>query len=106
MERAMSDHNFIQLRAFICEHSVSHEWATARLEWLLDSMEHSANAEMCPCSHYPIHELCWLANAKTGDRVFVGNVCVNRFMPELDSNAIWQGLKRIQHNADKAATES
>jgi hypothetical protein len=103
----MSDHNFAQLRAFILDRSVSKTWEAARLEWGVAHVEMlEAPDQKCPCGYYPIRELCWLRNSKTGTEVFVGNVCVNRFMPELDSRLILDGLKRILDDCEHAANDA
>jgi hypothetical protein len=99
----MSDHNFIRLRAFILGHSASQDWATARLEWTLAGVEDlGRERDACPCGYEPIRHLCWLSNIKTNAHVFVGNVCVNRFLPEHDSSAVVAGLRRIQRDVEKA----
>jgi hypothetical protein len=99
----MADHNFIRLRAFILSHSVSQDWSTARLEWTLDAVEDLEHErDECPCGYEPIRYLCWLLNKRNNARVHVGNVCVNRFMPEHDVNTVTAGLRRIQADSDKA----
>lgn len=99
----MSDHNVIRLRAFILSHSANPDWATARLEWTLAGVEDlGAERDTCPCGYAPIRYLCWLSNTKTNAQVFVGNVCVHRFLPEHDVNNVVEGLRRIQKNAEKA----
>ncbi len=52
------------------------------------------------CGHYPIIELCTIANATTGKSVDVGNVCVKRFLG-FRSDLIFQSLKRIRADRDK-----
>jgi hypothetical protein len=103
----LNNHNFSRLRAFILSHSVSQVWLEARLEWMLDAVE-DMGSEMtaCPCGYEPIRYLCWLLNLKNHARVFVGNVCVNRFLPEHESNNVFEGLKRIQIDPDKAANHA
>lgn len=103
----MSDHNFDALRVYILARSVSKVWNVARLEWTLNGVEDLGEAtETCPCGYHPIRYLCWLGNYKTKSIVFVGNVCVNRFIPELDSHRILEGLRRIQDDPTKAASEA
>jgi hypothetical protein len=57
--------------------------------------------ETCLCGHFPIVELCTIANATTGNTVDVGNVCVKRFLG-FRSDLIFQSLKRIRSDGDKA----
>jgi hypothetical protein len=53
------------------------------------------------CGHYPIIELCTIANATTSKSVDVGNVCVKRFLG-FRSDLIFQSLKRIRADKDKS----
>lgn len=103
----MSDHNFDQLRAYILSCSRSQDWTNARLEWQLDGVDELERAEeTCPCGYHPIKFLCWLYNTITHARVFVGNVCVNRFLPEHNVIGISEGLKRIRESPGKAANKA
>jgi hypothetical protein len=95
--------NFDRLRDYIIEHSESTTWDEARQEWDLNGVEVLGSADAsCPCGYFPIRELCWLRNRINQGEVYVGNVCVNRFMPQLELEPIRQGLKRIRVDTEKA----
>jgi len=65
--------------------SKSKNWDTARLEWGLDSIDYSEDEfETCSCGHYPIKELCFLVNKINGNKIMVGNCCVNKFITSSD----------------------
>jgi hypothetical protein len=86
--------NFEHLKAAILELSQSTEWDTARLEWRLVSVHQSDDPQTCPCTHYPILEICTLDNRLTGHSLEVGNVCVKRFIG-IQTQQIFDGLRRV-----------
>lgn len=103
-------HNFDNLKAHILSLSQAKVWEMAVCEWYLESVEHlnghdesgaPTGAETCPCSHYPIIELCWLRNNVTGSRTFVGNVCVRQFIMD-SAGLIADGIKRIRDDTGAA----
>jgi eukaryotic-like serine/threonine-protein kinase len=59
-------YNFQQLRDAIIERSVAKNWDAARLEWRLNHIFEVDDPETCLCGHFPIIEICVLANRKNG----------------------------------------
>ena len=94
----MSEQKLIQE---ILSLSVSYDWNTARSEWELLNVTISETPETCLCDHYPIIELCTIVNKLNRHTAIVGNCCVKQFIG-LPSDIIFQGIKRIQHNIEKA----
>jgi hypothetical protein len=94
-------YNFEQLKAAILALSRATEWEVAKKEWRLVDVSEAEEPETCLCGHYPIIELCAIANATTGNSVDVGNVCVKRFLG-FRSDLIFQSLTRIRADRDKA----
>jgi hypothetical protein len=93
--------NFQQLKIAILALSRATDWEIAKKEWRLVEISEADEAETCLCGHYPIIELCTIANATTGTSVDVGNVCVKRFLG-FRSDLIFQSLKRVRADRDKA----
>ncbi len=88
----------------IVELSVADTWEAAKLEWNLIHVwfvDDGDELETCLCGHYPIKEVCVITNVTNGNTTEVGNVCVNRFL-ELASKIIFDGIKRIAKDKDKA----
>jgi hypothetical protein len=73
-------YNFEQLKTAILSLSRATGWEVAKKEWRLVDISEADEPESCLCGHYPIIELCTIANATTGNSVDVGNVCVKRFL--------------------------
>ncbi len=94
-------YNFEQLKSAILALSRAANWEVAKKEWRLIDVSEADEPETCLCGHYPIIELCTIANATTGNSVDVGNVCVKRFLG-FRSDLIFQSLKRIRADRDKA----
>jgi hypothetical protein len=94
-------YNFEQLKTAILALSRATDWETAKKEWRLVDISEADEPERCLCGHYPIIELCTIANATTGNAVDVGNVCVKRFLG-FRSDLIFQSLKRIRADLDKS----
>lgn len=94
-------YNFQQLKTAILALSRATDWEVAKKEWRLVEISEADEPEACLCGHYPIIELCTIANATTGKSVDVGNVCVKRFLG-FRSDLIFQSLKRIRADGDKA----
>lgn len=94
-------YNFEQLKSAILALSRATNWEVAKKEWRLIDVSEADEPETCLCGHYPIIELCTIANATTGNSVDVGNVCVKRFLG-FRSDLIFQSLKRIRADRGKA----
>lgn len=89
----MSEHNFERLRAHILPLSNASEWNDAKNEWRLVGIEMQEDWDNCPCGQ-EIKELCYIENQLNGNRTYVGNVCVNRFIG-IDTGNVFAGLRRI-----------
>jgi hypothetical protein len=94
-------YNFEQLKTAILALSRATSWEVAEKDWRLVDISEADEPETCLCGHYPIIELCTIANATTGKSVDVGNVCVKRFLG-FRSDLIFQSLKRIRADRDKS----
>jgi hypothetical protein len=88
-------YNFQHLQGEILARSRATDWETAKREWYLLSISEADEPETCLCSHFPIIELCTIANRITGIQVDVGNVCVKRFLG-FRSDLIFASIKRIR----------
>jgi hypothetical protein len=99
MFSTMSDgYNFQQLKTEILSRSRATDWEVAKSEWYLVGI---SEAETCLCSHFPIIELCTIANRITKIHVDVGNVCVKRFLG-FRSDLIFASIKRIRADIAKS----
>jgi len=94
-------HQF-KLFSEIVKLSVSDNWPEAVREWKLDTVYEAEEPDTCLCGHTPIREICVLRNYRNGNYAEVGNHCVHRFT-SLPSNLIFDGMKRIIEDDDKAA---
>jgi len=99
----MSEHNLEQLKAHILPLSVAKNFEVARKEWHLIGVEISEEFDNCPCSQ-EIKEHCYIENRLNGNRTFVGNVCINRFIG-IETGALFDGLKRIAKDSSANANE-
>ncbi|MBN8245147.1 hypothetical protein JF546_19195 [Nitratireductor aquimarinus] len=98
----MSDgYNFQQLKIEILARSRATDWETAKAEWKLVGIGEAEECETCLCGHFPIIELCTIANQVTGETTDVGNVCVKRFLG-FRSDLIFASIKRIRTDPDKS----
>lgn len=94
-------HNFRHLRDAILARSSAREWDIARREWSLVDISEAHNPETCLCGHFPIIEICTIANRVTGQRAEVGNRCVRRFLG-VRSDLIFTAIKRIRKDIMKS----
>ena len=94
-------YNFQQLKAAILALSRATDWEAARLEWKMVGISEADEPETCLCGHFPIVELCSIANRVTGNSTDVGNVCVKRFLG-FRSDLIFASIKRIRKDVDKS----
>jgi hypothetical protein len=94
-------HNFKQLRDHILARSKATDWDVARKEWALVHLFESEEPDTCPCGHFPIIEICVIANRVTKQTTEVGNVCVRRFLG-FRSDLIFAAIKRIGKDTTKS----
>lgn len=94
-------YNFKQLRERILALSKAADWEVARKEWGLVGVYESDEPETCLCGHFPIVEICEIANRATGKRTEVGNCCVRRFLG-FRSDLIFTAIKRIRKDMTKS----
>ena len=87
------DHNFERLAKHILSLSHAHDFQIARKEWSLVGVEVSEEFDNCPCGQ-EIKEHCYIENNINGNKTYVGNVCINRFIG-IDTGNLFQGLRRI-----------
>lgn len=92
-------HNKQRLEEHIRPLSENNQFSIAKTEWKLVDIEICDDFDHCPCGQ-GIKELCHIENTLNGNRTYVGNVCVKRFLG-IDTGSMFDGLKRI--TADLAA---
>jgi hypothetical protein len=97
----MSEFKLIQE---IIKKSVNPIWELAKLEWELANVEDSEEEQTCLCGHYPIKELCLLANKENGNTVIVGNCCVKKFVG-IRSDKVFNAFKRVRKDSEKSFNE-
>lgn len=85
----------------ITARSVASTWDAAKREWALHGIYFSDEPQTCLCGHFPIIEICTLANRENGAFADVGNCCVKKFLG-LPSDSIFQAIKRIREDDTKA----
>lgn len=85
----------------IIARSMSPLWDEAKLEWALNEVYEADEPETCLCGHFPIIELCILANRRNGNAATVGNCCVKKFIG-LPSDKIFQAVKRVRKDEAKS----
>ena len=85
----------------IVARSIANKWDEAKLEWKLDEIYESEDRERCLCGHFPIKEICVIANHKNANKVNVGNCCVKKFIG-LPSDKIFQAIKRVRKEEEKS----
>ena len=96
-------HNFESLKEHILPLSKADDFEAARREWNLVGVEIHDEFDNCPCGQ-EIKELCYIKNQLNGNRTYVGNVCVNRFIG-IDTGNLFSGLKRIARDDTANANE-
>ena len=95
--------NLLHLKSAILPLSHAQDWDEARLEWELTGIEYADGCpQTCPCTHYPIFELCTISNKLTRKNIVVGNVCVQRFL-NIESADIFRSLSDIADDPDGAS---
>lgn len=96
-------HNFEKLKEHILPLSNAKVFRIAKNEWKLVGVEIQEDWDNCPCGK-EIKELCYIENQKNGNRTYVGNVCVNRFIG-IETGNLFSGLKRIARDQKANANE-
>lgn len=94
-------HNFKQLKEAILTLSSASDWEAARKEWSLVDISEADEPQTCQCGHFPIVEICTIANRVTKHRAEIGNRCVKRFLG-LRSDLIFAAIKRIRKDIEKS----
>lgn len=92
---------FEKLREHIISLSESDDFERARNEWELFNVELSEDieGETCPCGKTGIRELCYIHNIKNGKKIFVGNVCVKKFM-HIDTGNFFNGIRKLRETPE------
>ena len=85
----------------IIEKSENNLWDKSKLEWKLIDVKRSNSPARCLCGHYPITNLCYLANKINSNTVIVGNCCVKKFMG-IASDKIFQSIGKIDKDNEKS----
>ncbi|MGB3456231.1 MAG: hypothetical protein WBG08_01005 [Litorimonas sp.] len=83
--------------------SESDQFFDAKNEWVVGGFTLEDDWDECPCGK-EIKELCHLINTRNGNRTYVGNVCVKKFI-ELDTGSLFAGLRRIIDDDNAAPNE-
>lgn len=96
-------HNFENLKAHILPLSNAQDFFSAKDEWKLIDVEMREEFDSCPCGQ-PIKELCYIENQLNGNKTYVGNVCINRFIG-IETGNLFTGLKRIASDESANANE-
>lgn len=97
-------HNFKKLKAHILGLSKADNFDDAKSEWELDRVCFTIDFGHCPCGK-KIKEHCYLKNSKNGNKTWVGNICVNRFM-EIDASKLFSALARVRKNNSAKPNEA
>lgn len=97
------EHNYERLKSHILPLSNASTFSVAKNEWKLVGVEMHEEFDHCPCGQQ-IKELCYLENQVNGQKTYVGNVCVNRFIG-IDTGNLFAGLKRIAIDSNANANE-
>lgn len=97
----MSSHQEYRLTQEIISRSRADTWDEAQLEWALVEVYREDDPMACLCSHFPINEICVLANKLNGNEAIVGNVCVKKFLG-LPSDKIFAAIGRIAKDETRA----
>ncbi len=92
------------LKENILELSEATTWDIAKLEWSLLKIYETEEPENCLCCHSPIQEFCVLKNAQNSKKTIIGNCCVKELL-NLPSDKIFQAIKRIRDDDQKALNE-
>jgi hypothetical protein len=94
-------YNFLKLKEAILSLSQASDWETGKKEWHLVDVFDADEPDTCLCGHYPIMEICTIANRITKKSADVGNCCVKRFLG-FRSDLIFDAIKRIREDPEKS----
>ncbi|MFB0774645.1 hypothetical protein [Aeromonas salmonicida] len=97
------EHNLERLKEHILPLSNSQHFHIAIKEWSLVGIEISEEFDNCPCGQQ-IKEHCHIENRITGNKTYVGNVCINRFIG-IETGRLFDGLKRIAKDSKANANK-
>lgn len=97
------EHNIEKLKEHILPLSNSSDFYVAKNEWKLVGVEIQEDWDNCPCGQ-AIKELCYIENQFNGNKIYVGNVCVNQFIG-IDTGNLFAGIKRIAKDNSANANE-
>lgn len=93
--------NWFKLKQKLLSLSNSQDWSFAKNEWILDNiyyLEAWEDFETCSCSHYPIQEVCVIINSENNNKAIVWNVCIKKFIDQIDSWNLFDWLKKISND--------
>jgi len=93
--------NWYKLKEKLLSLSNSNDWSSAENEWILDHIyyiEKWETYETCSCGHYPIQEVCVIINSENNNTTIVWNVCIKKFIDQIDSWNLFDWLKRISRD--------
>lgn len=82
--------------------SNAQNWDSAKKEWDFTHAYMSDFSQTCLCGHYPIKEICVIANSENGNQTEVGNCCVNKFLGIESGNKIFTSIKRVKEDVSKS----
>lgn len=88
----------------IIENSVAKTWEEAKKEWILDYIDIATDEEVakstfvCVCGHRHLKDLCYIRNIKNLKTLLIGNICIKKFLKNLESDKIFSALKRRKPN--------
>jgi len=82
----------------VMKRSEAKNWDDAIKEWKLETSYLNKDFETCLCGHFPIKEIIILFNKTTFFKIHVGNCCINKFFPDINSNKIFQAVRRGKIN--------
>lgn len=88
----------------IIDLSESNVWDEAKREWYLDEIFHEPDSEECLCGHFPINEICIIANKANDNKAKVGNCCVKKFFG-MDTQNYFSSIKRVSKNNSKSVSK-
>jgi hypothetical protein len=89
----------------IINRSEADTWEEAKGEWQLDHTSYASDEEVahgkytCLCGHTHLRELCFISNERNGNQTMVGNCCIKKFMEDIQSDKIFQAVKRKRINS-------
>lgn len=90
--------NWYKLKEKLLTLSNSKDWSFAKNEWTLDHIyyiEKWEEYETCSCGHNPIQEVCVIRNLENHNSAIVWNICVQKFIDQIDSWNLFDWFKRI-----------